>query len=114
MHTTARQKRQNERHSLLPPPPVRSAVVARQLCLMSTQQTPVAQARPTVSGKFFRLGNNKFYLKGVTYGPFRPNSDGDPFPNRLDTQRDFEILRSLNANFIRVYNVPPRWLLDLA
>ena len=23
-------------------------------------------------GKFFRLGNEKFYVKGVTYGPFEP------------------------------------------
>src|SRR3712207_6636648 len=26
-------------------------------------------------GKFFRLGSEKFYVKGVTYGPFAPNSE---------------------------------------
>ncbi len=41
--------------------------------------TPVSQSRPTVSGKFFRLGEAKFYLKGVTYGPFRPGPDGRQF-----------------------------------
>ena len=65
---------------------------------MNAQQAPVSPARPTVSGKFFRLGEAKFYLKGLTYGPFRPDPDGQPFPNRPDTQRDFELIRRLGAN----------------
>ena len=31
-------------------------------------------------GKFFRLGADKFYVKGVTYGPFKPGQDGEPLP----------------------------------
>src|SRR5690349_6387183 len=41
-------------------------------------------------GKFFRLGEQKFYVKGVTYGPFAPNADGDPLPSREHTRKDFE------------------------
>ena len=34
-------------------------------------------------GKFFRLGSEKFYVKGVTYGPFAPNNHGEPLPDRV-------------------------------
>src|SRR5665213_2055539 len=81
---------------------------------MSTSSPSVSQSRPSVSGKFFRLGAEKFYPKGVTYGPFAPNADKEPFPNRAAARRDMALIRELNANLLRVYNVPPRWLLDLA
>jgi GT2 family glycosyltransferase len=79
-----------------------------------TPPTLAAQPRLTVSGKFFRLGGTKFYPKGVTYGPFRPGAGGQPFLERAETERDFELARRLGANVLRVYHVPPRWLLDLA
>jgi O-antigen biosynthesis protein len=81
---------------------------------MKTSPPPDSPSRPTVSGKFFRLGAAKFYPKGVTYGPFRPNAAGEPFPDQAQTGRDFELVRALGANLLRVYHVPPRWLLDLA
>src|SRR5665213_3085573 len=81
---------------------------------MNTPQTPSSYPRPTVSGKFFRLNHGKFYAKGVTYGPFAPNSDGDPFASRPQTVRDFDLIRLLGANLLRVYHVPPRWVLDMA
>jgi glycosyltransferase involved in cell wall biosynthesis len=70
--------------------------------------------RPTVSGKFFRINQQKFYPRGVSYGPFAPNADGEPFASREQTALDFDLVRGLNANLLRVYHVPPRWLLDLA
>jgi O-antigen biosynthesis protein len=70
--------------------------------------------RPTVSGKFFRVGEKKFYLKGVTYGPFAPNAEGDAYPSHKQAGRDFAMLRKMGANVLRVYHVPPRWFLDLA
>jgi glycosyltransferase involved in cell wall biosynthesis len=81
---------------------------------MNAQQPPPSPPRPAVSGKFFRLGQAKFYVKGLTYGPFRPGPDGASFPTPADTQRDFTLIRTLGANVLRVYHVPPRWLLDLA
>jgi glycosyltransferase involved in cell wall biosynthesis len=81
---------------------------------MTTPQIPASHPRPTVGGKFFRVGGAKFYPKGVTYGPFRPGADGQPFAARAQTERDFELARRLGANLLRVYHVPPRWLLDLA
>jgi glycosyltransferase involved in cell wall biosynthesis len=81
---------------------------------MNTPQTPSSYPRPTVSGKFFRLNQGKFSVKGVTYGPFAPNSEGEPFASPLQTGRDFHLIRQLGANILRVYHVPPRWVLDKA
>ena len=67
-----------------------------------------------MDGKFFRVGAKKFYVKGITYGPFAPNSDGEMFASPAQTARDFQLIRELGANVLRVYYAPPRWLLDLA
>src|SRR5262245_42627637 len=70
--------------------------------------------RARVDGKFFRLGEKKFYLKGVSYGPFAPNAQIEMFPSPDQTAKDFALIRELGANLLRVYYVPPRWFLDLA
>jgi GT2 family glycosyltransferase len=67
-----------------------------------------------VDGKFFRLGAHKFFIKGLTYGPFKPDAQGEPLASPEQTARDFQRLRALGANLLRVYHVPPRWFLDLA
>jgi len=64
-------------------------------------------------GKFFRLGDHKFHVKGVTYGPFKPNADGDPITSPDEARRDFQIIKDLGANCVRVYHIPPTWFLDL-
>src|SRR6267154_5038069 len=76
----------------------------------------VAPSRPRVSvgGKFFRLGQSKFYAKGVAYGPFAPNAAGQPFVSPEQTASDFAQIRSFGANLVRVYHVPGKWFLDLA
>ena len=63
-------------------------------------------------GKFFRLGTEKFYVKGVTYGPFEANSDGELLPTRQQAAKDFAQIRELGANTIRIYHTPPTWFLD--
>jgi len=65
-------------------------------------------------GKFFFVGEEKFFVKGVTYGTFKPASHGSPFPEREVIERDFTLMRELGANTFRTFTVPPRWLLDLA
>jgi glycosyltransferase involved in cell wall biosynthesis len=73
-----------------------------------------ATKRVRRDGKFFRLGKEKFYVKGVTYGPFKPDAEGSTFPNRAQAKRDFEKMLELGANCLRVYHTPPGWFLDLA
>jgi hypothetical protein len=71
-------------------------------------------ARIEVSGKLFACAGERWYVKGLTYGPFAPNSDGEFLPNRQAVERDFAHIRKLGGNAIRVYHVPPVWLLDQA
>src|ERR1700722_18260215 len=73
-----------------------------------------SQPRVVVDGKFFRLGDKKFYVKGIAYGPLPPNGLGQSFASPEQTSADLDQIRDLGANVIRVYNVPPRWFLDLA
>jgi fructose-1,6-bisphosphatase II len=69
-----------------------------------------AQAR----GKFFFSGADKVLLKGVTYGPFAPNVAGEYLPEREQVRRDFAHILSIGCNCVRVYHLPPVWLLDTA
>jgi hypothetical protein len=65
-------------------------------------------------GKFFFSGPDKVFLRGVTYGPFAPDGSGSQFPDAAAVIRDLDLMRELGANTLRVFTVPPRWLLDLA
>jgi GT2 family glycosyltransferase len=67
-----------------------------------------------VGGKFFRLGETKYYVKGIAYGPFAPGETRAPFASREQTEKDFAQIALLGANTLRVYHVPERWFLDLA
>src|SRR5438093_222286 len=70
--------------------------------------------RPRVQGKFIFTGNQKLYIKGVTYGSFKPDSQGVDYPSSSAVQADFALMASNGVNCIRTYTVPPLWLLDLA
>jgi glycosyltransferase involved in cell wall biosynthesis len=112
-----------------PDMPSRGAILDREQFVPSSQihqrQEPGVQSqsaprpvaptqRVSVDGKFLRNGPEKFYPKGVTYGPFRVHSSACTFPHPTQVARDFALVKQLNANCIRVYHVPPRWFLDLA
>ena len=75
-----------------------------------------ASSRPRISvdGKFFRLGEKKFHVKGLAYGPFAPNAAGLPYAPPEETAVDFARIREANANLLRVYHPPAKWFLDLA
>ena len=70
--------------------------------------------RPQVKGKFIFIGNEKLYIRGVTYGTFRPNCQGELYPNLEQVAQDFAQMAAHGINSIRTYTVPPKWLLDLA
>src|SRR2546428_6282082 len=75
---------------------------------------PPLVGRPSVRGKFFFAGDQKLYLRGVTYGTFRPRADGSEVPEPDVVERDFAGMAAHGFNAVRVYSVPPRWLLDAA
>ena len=78
----------------------------------TTQLQPLAPV--IVKGKFFFVDGEKFFIRGVTYGPFAPASHGAPFPERDRVKQDFTLMRELGANTLRTFTVPPGWLLDMA
>ncbi|HTZ35603.1 MAG TPA: glycosyltransferase, partial [Stellaceae bacterium] len=75
---------------------------------------PPAAGTIRVDGKFFRVGDAKHFVKGVTYGPFAPGSHGAQFPEADVVERDFALMVTAGINTLRVFTVPPLWLLDAA
>jgi GT2 family glycosyltransferase len=75
---------------------------------------PAGAQRPHVRGKFLFVGEETFWVRGVTYGTFRPDSSGVEFPAPAVVEADFRAMAGAGVNCVRVYVVPPRWLLDLA
>jgi O-antigen biosynthesis protein len=73
-----------------------------------------AGGRPQAHGKFLFVGNEKLYVRGVTYGTFRPDGRGDEFPDPSRVDADFALMAAHGVNAVRTYTVPPRWLLDAA
>ncbi|MGH9146432.1 MAG: glycosyltransferase, partial [Vicinamibacterales bacterium] len=70
--------------------------------------------RPRVLGKFVYVGSEKLFIRGVTYGTFRPRNGGDEFPEPEVVECDFSLMSANGINAIRTYTPPPQWLLDAA
>jgi glycosyltransferase involved in cell wall biosynthesis len=73
-----------------------------------------ATSRPCVRGKFIFVGGEKLYVRGVTYGTFRPDADGCEFPSPKVVEQDFALMAANGVNALRTYTTPPVWLLDAA
>ncbi|MDR0534411.1 MAG: glycosyltransferase [Verrucomicrobiales bacterium] len=81
---------------------------------MNESKNPPGQ-RVVARSKFLFEGDRKFYLQGVAYGPFRPETPDGPFlPNPEKAERDFKMIAEAGLNTLRLYHSPPRWFLDLA
>ena len=70
--------------------------------------------RPRVHGKFLFVGDEKFWIRGVTYGTFKPDHSGVQFPPPDLVERDFRAIADAGLNAIRVYTAPPLWLMHAA
>lgn len=77
------------------------------------EESKEPRLRARADGKFFFVGDRKFYIKGVSYGPFGSQHGGE-YRDPVQTECDFRRIRSLGANTIRTYTLPPEWLLDCA
>jgi len=71
-------------------------------------------ARPSAPGKFLHAGGTKLWVRGVTYGTFRPTAGGMLYPAPATVRRDFAQIAAAGFNAVRTYTAPPVWLLDLA
>ena len=75
---------------------------------------PGYAARPAVRGKFLFVGAHKYWVRGVTYGTFRPGPDGEQYPPSEVVESDFALMAAGGINTVRTYTPAPRWLLDTA
>jgi O-antigen biosynthesis protein len=71
-------------------------------------------ARLVPHGKYLFEGAQKFYIRGVSYGPFAPNSRGERYPEPERAAADFALMSRLGANVIRLYVPPPPWMVEEA
>jgi GT2 family glycosyltransferase len=65
-------------------------------------------------GKFLFEGEHKLCVRGVTYGPFAARKDGTEYPGPAAVAWDFDQMNRHGINAIRVYSLPPEWVLDAA
>src|SRR5207247_889182 len=76
---------------------------------------PVSAPRPAVRGKFLSAGDRKLYVRGVTYGAFRPDTHGNEYWDHDLIERDFAQMAQCGINAVRIpHTTPPRSLLDAA
>src|SRR5262245_43117650 len=71
------------------------------------------EGRVRVHGKLLARRGGRLRLRGLTYGPFPPAEEGQPFPTRDRVADDLARMQAIGANSIRTYHVPPGWLLEL-
>ena len=74
----------------------------------------LSAARIVADGKFLRAGDERFLVKGVTYGTFAPDAEGYQFPPLAQVADDFRQMAELGINTVRTYTPPRRELLDEA
>ena len=71
--------------------------------------------RPEVRGKFIFIGDDKFFVRGVTYGAFRPDRDDREYHDSAIIESDFAQMAASGINAVRIpHTMPPRSLLDVA
>ncbi len=78
------------------------------------QSKPAQSSRPVARGKFLYVDGRKFFLRGVTYGPFRPDAEGCEYKTPSIVARDFAAMAAAGVNTVRTYTAVPTWLLDCA
>jgi GT2 family glycosyltransferase len=59
------------------------------------------------------IGQEKFHVRGVTYGTFR-GDHASQFPAPAQVHEDFATMAATGINAVRTYVPPPAWLLDAA
>ncbi|HEX4653742.1 MAG TPA: glycosyltransferase [Candidatus Udaeobacter sp.] len=74
--------------------------------------TSNTNSRVRPAAKFFFDGDKKFFVKGVTYGPFKPDREENYLGTPEQVQVDLALMRQAGLNVVRIYHSPPRWFLD--
>lgn len=91
-----------------------SAAAAPASAIELPRELATETPAPRPFGRRFATGGLPWVARGVTYGPFRPDADGAPFPDDAVVAADFASIAQLGANVLRVYHVPPDRVADAA
>jgi glycosyltransferase involved in cell wall biosynthesis len=71
--------------------------------------------RTLVDGKFLSADGEPFFVRGVTYGAFRPDETGREYADDRLIERDFAQMAAFGINTVRIpHTMPPRSVLDIA
>src|SRR5262245_3527503 len=71
--------------------------------------------RPVSHGKFIYAGAEKLWVRGATYGAFRPDEEKREYQDLARIDRDFEQMSRAGFNAMRIpHTMPPRHVLDIA
>jgi cellulose synthase/poly-beta-1,6-N-acetylglucosamine synthase-like glycosyltransferase len=91
-----------------------SPVVVAPSSPISPRTTP-RLVRPGICGKFFYDDSRKLFVRGVTYGAFRPDDQKREYRDLDRIDRDFGQMVDAGINCVRIpHTMPPRALLDIA
>jgi O-antigen biosynthesis protein len=78
-------------------------------------ETGTSYVRLEARGKFLFEDDEKVYVKGVTYGAFRPDDQGREYQDHRRIEADFAQMAANGFNAVRIpHTSPPRSLLDAA
>jgi O-antigen biosynthesis protein len=87
--------------------------VPRRVAGPSAVHSRAAIPRARIDGKFLALGDERLWIRGVTYGTFA-EAGGHRFGSPAQVERDFGAMAAHGINAVRTYTAPPRDLLDIA
>ena len=96
-------------YEMKPPAPLPGGIAGQ-----AVQEVAKTGLRPEVRATFLFVGERKLYVRGVTYGTFKPDDDGNEYPPSEVVDRDFAQMVANGVNAVRTYTAPPAWLLDIA
>src|SRR5438132_13293325 len=85
-----------------------------QVAERRSKEPLLAMERPVVRGKFLYVGEEKFWVRGVSYGTFLVDEEGNEQLVPEVVERDFSRIAESGFNVVRVHLCPPRWLPDTA
>jgi hypothetical protein len=75
----------------------------------------VVTERPVVRGKYLYEGSKKLWVRGVTYGAFRPDDAGREYQDLQTIDCDFKRMVAAGFSAVRIpHTMPPRHLLECA
>lgn len=95
-------------------PAYRAAPTLPDTTWPATADPRPGDGRPRTDAKFLAVGDERLWVRGVTYGTFAPDAEGCRFPSRERVSADFADMIASGINAVRVYTAPPRWVLDTA